>query len=101
MWADITSEYDVSDAAGIQLLAIACQALDRAETLRAIIDKEGVMIQNKQGNTREHPALKQELNNRCFVVRTLSRLGLSFEPMQANRGRTGGKNSGWDGVYEK
>jgi hypothetical protein len=43
---------------------------------------------------REHPALKHELSNRAFVVRTLSRLGLDVEPLRPSVGRPGLK-VGW------
>ena len=98
MWADITSEYDVSDSAGVQLLAIACQALDRAEMLRELIDKQGVMVENKNGSVRENPLLRHELNGRAFVVRTLSRLGPEFRAI-AKQPRPNGRQEfglGWE-----
>jgi hypothetical protein len=30
LWSRVTRDYDISDAAGIELLCLACQALDRA-----------------------------------------------------------------------
>jgi hypothetical protein len=33
------------------------------------------------------PAIKTELEARSFVVRTLARLGLNFEPVKASVGR--------------
>jgi hypothetical protein len=55
------------------MLAQACQALDRAETLRSEIERDGEVLR-LQGTVRDHPALKHELANRAFVVRTLVRL---------------------------
>jgi hypothetical protein len=81
LWRSITSEYGVEDAGGIEMLAQACQALDRAETLRDQIDRDGEVIRTKQG-LRDHPGLKHELANRSFVVRTLSRLGLDVEAIK-------------------
>ena len=34
LWSKVTDEYDMSDAAGVEMLTQACQALDRAEDLR-------------------------------------------------------------------
>jgi hypothetical protein len=34
LWTKVTTEYDMSDAAGAEMLTQACQALDRAELLR-------------------------------------------------------------------
>jgi hypothetical protein len=81
------------DAGGIEMLAQACQALDRAEALREEIDQDGAVIRVR-GTIRDHPALKHELANRAFVVRTLARLGLNFEPVRPSVGRPGLK-IGW------
>jgi hypothetical protein len=93
MWDEITTDYDIGDSGGIQLLTLACQALDRAEKIRSIIDKQGELIQNRVGNWREHPGLKAELANRAFIVRTLTRLGLSFEPVRDGVGRPSGRSA--------
>ena len=68
------------------MLAQACAGLDRAEALRAQIDADGEVIRGRDG-LKDHPALKHELASRAFVVRTLARLGLNFEPLRAGVGR--------------
>ena len=35
LWARVMAEYQIADAGGVELLAQACGALDRAEALRA------------------------------------------------------------------
>jgi hypothetical protein len=86
LWDRITSEYDVADAGGLELLTLACQALDRAEALRARIDRDGEIILRADGGVRDHPGLKHELAARSFVARTLSRLGLDVEPLRPGPG---------------
>jgi hypothetical protein len=94
LWNRITSEYRIEDCGGIELLAQACQALDRAETLRSEIERDGEVL--RLGDTvKDHPALKHELANRAFVVRTLVRLGLNFEPAKPSVGRPGYGGIGW------
>src|SRR5436189_1121463 len=44
LWHSIESEYHVSDSGGVELLAQACAALDRAEQLAAEIAKDGAVI---------------------------------------------------------
>ena len=95
LWDQVMREYAIEDAGGIEMLAQACQALDRAEALREEIDQDGAVIRVR-GTIRDHPALKHELANRAFVVRTLSRLGLNFEPVRPSVGRPGLK-VGWSG----
>ena len=82
LWRSVLAEYDVSDAAGAEMLCQACAALDRAEALREAIDADGEVIRSK-GTLRDHPGLKHELASRAFVVRTLHRLGLDCEPVRA------------------
>ena len=96
LWRSITRDYDVTDAAGIELLCLACQALDRAEECREVIDEHGAaFIVQPSGMIRENPLCKTELANRAFVSKTLERLGVNDAPKLAN-GRPPGS---WS--YEK
>jgi hypothetical protein len=76
-------EYDISDSAGLQILQLACLALDRATSLKAAIDRDGPMIPTKDGGQKEHPGLRSELANRSFVVKALKTLGCLDEPIKA------------------
>src|SRR5262245_28106692 len=80
LWDSVMKEYQVEDAGGVEMLAQACQALDRAESLREEINRDGAVIRVRS-TIKDHPALRHELANRAFVVRTLTRLGLNFEPV--------------------
>jgi hypothetical protein len=75
------SEYDIADTGGREMLAQACQALDRAEACAEAIRHDGVVLRSKAG-IKDHPAIKHELANRAFVVRTLARLGLDVEAVK-------------------
>jgi hypothetical protein len=81
LWRTILSEYEIDDAGGREMLAQACVALDRAEECAAEIERDGITIRTKNG-PKDHPALRHELGNRGFVVRTLSRLGLAVEAIK-------------------
>ena len=89
LWQRILSEYEIEDAAGLELLTLACQQLDRAESLRAQIDAEGEVIKTQRGK-RDHPALRHEIQARAFVAKTLLRLGLNVEPLRPQPGRPAG-----------
>jgi hypothetical protein len=80
LWESIHREYAIHDAGGVEMLASACASLDRAEQLRECIDAEGPLIRIK-GGLRDNPLLKHELAARAFVVRTIQKLGLNFEPL--------------------
>ena len=81
LWARVHSEYSISDAGGIELLAQACAVVDRAEALAACVERDGVMIYDKQ-DPKAHPALKEELAARAFICRTLQRLGINVEAIK-------------------
>ena len=89
LWDQVMSEYDIRDSGGIEMLMQACEAQDRIAKVRQEIDDDGEVIRAR-GQIKEHPALKIELSLRAFVVRTLTRLGLNFEPVRPTAGRPGG-----------
>ncbi len=45
---------------------------------------------------RAHPAVKDLLATRAFIVRTLTKVGLNYEPTRASAGRPA-KGFGWQG----
>jgi hypothetical protein len=99
LWDRITSAYDISDEGGIELLSQACASADRAESLRAQIDRDGEVVRTKQG-FKDHPALKHELGARSFVVRVLTKMGLAYEPLKSP-GRPLGEYSGITETWER
>src|SRR5262245_25566162 len=83
LWRSIMDEYDISDTGGTELLCLACQALDRAESCREQIDEMGELVVANGVAARAHPLMRDEIANRSFVVKTLERLGLAAEPAKA------------------
>lgn len=77
MWSSIHRQYVVTDADRLAMLLQVCEAEDQAQACHAQIEKDGVVQRTEAGGLKDHPALKHELANRAFVVRTLARLGLS------------------------
>jgi hypothetical protein len=89
LWNRVVSEYVIDDVAGIELLTLAAQALDRAEALAEHVAGDGEIVRTPTG-VKCHPAIKEELACRGFIVRTLQRLGLNYEPLRAAPGRPPG-----------
>jgi hypothetical protein len=96
LWDRIQAEYAVDDSAGIEMLAQACAGADLAEQLQGQVERDGAVIYVR-GTPRAHPAVKDLLAARAFVVRTLTKLGLNFEPVRASAGRPSGA-IGWSGT---
>jgi hypothetical protein len=82
LWDDILREFRIEDRAGLELLTLACEALDRAERLARQINEDGEVVKGSAGMMKEHPGLRSELQNRAFVARTLERLGLNLEAVK-------------------
>ena len=92
LWQRVQSEYAVTDAGGSEVLCLACQTLDRAESLSQAITEEGQTIRTRTG-VRAHPALRDEIANRALVARLLGKLGITTEPVKSP-GRPG-TGVGW------
>jgi|SRR6516164_6544750 hypothetical protein len=81
LWNRVQSEFRILDVGGVELLMQCCEAADRIQALRAIIDQDGERIQTKHG-IKSHPCLRDELAARAFVCRTLQRLGITDVAIQ-------------------
>src|SRR5215475_4526086 len=86
LWDRIQGEYDVTDSGGIEMLAQACAGADLAAKLQDEIEHDGAVIRVR-GGVRSHPSVKDLLSTRAFIVRTLTKLGLNYEPLRASAGR--------------
>jgi hypothetical protein len=95
LWQSVQSEYVISDAAGVELLMQACECADRIARLAERIDKDGEVIETENG-PKVHPAVKEELAGRAFIVRTLRALGLNLEPV-----RSVGRPTAWQKRQEE
>src|SRR5262245_4446725 len=91
LWSRIRDEYDVDDAAGIELLTLACESLDRAAAIGELIDHAGEgSVHSETGIVRSNPMVKDELACRAFVSKCIERLGLNSEIPRATGGRPAG-----------
>jgi hypothetical protein len=80
LWQSIQAEFGIRDAGGIALLTLACEAQDRAQRCRLLIDEQGELLPCNGGGVKENPLLRPELANRALIARTLARLGVIDEP---------------------
>jgi hypothetical protein len=81
LWNSVQTAYRIDDVGGMELLAQACAATDRVEALAERINADGEVVQTRAG-PKAHPALRDELQGRAFIVRTLERLGLNVEAIK-------------------
>jgi hypothetical protein len=97
LWQAIQAEYRIQDSGGCEILAQLCASADRAEQLAEAIDRDGVLIPaNKDGTgLKAHPAVREELACRSFVVRSLERLGISISVVPTRPPGRPPKSYGW------
>jgi len=81
VWDRVMAAYAIEDVGGIEMLTIACQAIDRAECCREEIERAGHMIPSHTG-MRSHPLIRDELQCRALAMRTIDRLGINHEAIK-------------------
>jgi hypothetical protein len=60
LWDRVQREFRINDAGGIELLTLAGESLDRAERLKAAIERDGEIVRTSQG-LKAHPGVREEL----------------------------------------
>jgi hypothetical protein len=86
LWDEIQAAYGIADRGGIELLAQAAGALDLVEGLGEAIARDGAIVYGRTG-PRAHPAVKDQIAARAFLVRTLEKLGVTSENIKPGPGR--------------
>jgi hypothetical protein len=95
LWNEIQGAYRIDDIGGRELLAQACGALDVVEALGEAIVRDGTVVYSRAG-PKAHPAVKDQIAARAFLVRTLEKLGVTSENIKPGPGRPP-SGYGWTG----
>jgi P27 family predicted phage terminase small subunit len=90
-WKELRDEYGIDDVAGLNMLRVALEAFDRAQATRKAIDREGMTLKDKFGQTKPHPLLPIERDSRAAFLAGLKALNLDLEPLRDRPGRPGGR----------
>jgi len=83
----LVDEFPIDDPAGLMLLQQACEALDRLRETQKIIHNEGVVIADRFGQPRQHPATLVERDARNQLVKCIRMLDLDIEVPAPRRGK--------------
>ena len=75
-WRRLLGDYELDDQAGLLLLESALRQFDRAEKARAILDKEGIVVTDRFGQQRAHPAAPLERDARAGMLAVFRALGI-------------------------
>lgn len=77
LWGRLTADFDLDDAAGTLLLQSACEAYDRLQEARKLIDKEGAVMRDRWNQAKPHPACGIERDARSQMHSALRLLKLA------------------------
>jgi P27 family predicted phage terminase small subunit len=78
-FSDVVGEYAL-DETGLRLLVAACEAHDRMEEARQILDRDGVTYTDRFGAPRKHPAVTIEQDSRLAFARLARQLSALLTP---------------------
>ena len=78
LWREILDQFEVSDAASLRVLHVGLQALDRAESARRRIKKDGQVVTDRFGQPKAHPLLSVERDARSQFMLAIQRLQLDI-----------------------
>ncbi len=81
----------IDDTAGLKILRGLFEASDRAEGCRERIERDGLTVTDKFGQTKPHPLLAIERDSRAAVLAGLKALNLDIEPLRDKAGRPPGR----------
>jgi len=78
LWHAVVTEYEM-DAPGLTLLKEACLALDRLRQAQEVLARDGIVIVDRWGQPRQHPATLVERDARNQVLKFIKELHLDID----------------------
>lgn len=85
-WTQMIREYAISDVAGLALLALACECLDRMASARVAIEEHGEIVFNNKGDAAMNPACRLEKESRNGFLAAMRALHIDVEPLRDGPG---------------
>ncbi len=76
MWKDLVADFNLADAGALTLLAQALDAAQRAREARETIAREGMVVADRFGQPKPHPAAAIENQARQTMIAAFKVLGL-------------------------
>lgn len=77
-WTHVAQNYELAEH-HFRILALACQAWDRAEEARQRLEKDGTIYIDRFGAPRKHPSVSVEEQARLAFARLIAQLDLEGE----------------------
>jgi phage terminase small subunit len=87
-WSSIASEFQL-EPHHIAILSQAAKCLDRIEEARSNLDRDGLVVRDRFGCAKPHPAVAIERDAKVLFARLLRELRLDCEPEEPRLPRFG------------
>ncbi len=89
LWDQVLEGWDL-DPPALVILDSACRALMRARQAQVLVAKKGLIVRDRFGQHKPHPAIAIERDSRHALLRNLRALNLDLEPLHDRPGRPAG-----------
>jgi hypothetical protein len=89
-WRTLQREYAIRDGGGLAFLRAHCEALETASQAAAVLAAEGLIVRDRFGVPRGHPAAVVLRDSRSQALAALRSLNLDVVPKLPTVGRPGG-----------
>ena len=90
LWRELTAEYGIGDAAGLALVTLAAECLDRIRAAQKAIAEHGEIVIDRYGAPKLNPACGLEKDARTGLLHAFKALNLDVEPLRDGPGRPAG-----------
>jgi P27 family predicted phage terminase small subunit len=75
----VCDEFDLEDHHR-RLLQLACEAWDRGQRARELVEAEGVVVEDRYGRPKAHPAVNIQRDAEITFARLVRELALDADP---------------------
>ena len=97
-WRSVVREYQL-EPHHMRLLQAAAECWDRLQQARELLQRDGLVIEGREGGMRPHPAAAIERDSRIAFARLIRELDLDVEPPTGNRTSPAGLRSNRRNFY--
>jgi P27 family predicted phage terminase small subunit len=89
VWRELMENWNL-DPAARPLLDTVCRALMRVREAQQLLARDGLVVRDRFGQAKPHPAAAIERDAQQTLLRNLRALNLDLEPLHDRPGRPGG-----------
>ena len=86
-WKSVLKEYEFEKTHDFELLAQACECLDRITKCQEAVDADGMFQKDRYGKPVEHDALKTERAQKKLFLSIVRELGLTLDRQESQKKR--------------